>query len=109
MGVEQKSRFGAVRTVVDPDRKWSVRRSIRFRLRHNIDVGQCICDRLLQPWLMIVNFVFRCPQTGFNVQHRWPDEEKASVDNVYETVTCPACTRVHLINRSTGKLLGDGD
>ena len=51
----------------DPERKWSVRR--------NIDVGQYICGWLLQPCSM-ANFVFRCPQTGFNVQHRWPDEEK---------------------------------
>jgi hypothetical protein len=26
-----------------------------------------------------------------------------------ETVTCLACTRVHLINRSTGKVLGGDD
>jgi hypothetical protein len=54
---------------------------------------------------MIVDFVFRCPQTGFNVQHRWPDEEKSDDDKVYETVACPACTRMHLINKSTRKPL----
>jgi rubredoxin len=53
----------------------------------------------------MANFVLRCPQTGFNVQHRWPDEEKPDDDEVYQAVACPACTRMHLINRSTGKPL----
>jgi hypothetical protein len=52
------------------------------------------------------NFVFRCPQTGLNVQHTWPDEEKSVDDQTYVFVTCPSCTRMHLINRSTGKPLG---
>jgi hypothetical protein len=28
---------------------------------------------------------------------------------IYESVTCPVCTRVHLVNRSTGRTLGDDD
>ena len=27
--------------------------------------------------------------------------------NTYEGVTCPACLRIHFINKTTGKLLGD--
>jgi hypothetical protein len=54
------------------------------------------------------NIVFRCPRTGLNVQH-WMAEEAApdGPQCTYETVICKACTRLHFINRSTGKLLGD--
>ncbi|WP_194390875.1 hypothetical protein [Bradyrhizobium sp. CCBAU 51765] len=48
--------------------------------------------------------VFKCPQTGLNVQHRLTDEPS---DRTHVSVSCPACTRLHLIERSTGKLLGD--
>jgi len=50
--------------------------------------------------------VFRCPQTGLNVQH-WLEEAKPGEPHrVYESVTCKACTRLHFINRATGRLLG---
>ncbi len=54
------------------------------------------------------NVVFRCPRTGLNVQH-WLAEEAGLADGrcTYETVTCKACTRLHFINRATGRLLGD--
>jgi len=43
-----------------------------------------------------------------NVQH-WLAEEPAAADPqcTYETVVCKACSRLHFINRSSGKLLGD--
>jgi anaerobic ribonucleoside-triphosphate reductase len=47
----------------------------------------------------------RCPYTGFNVQH-WL-EDAPSPDggkSTYEGFVCPACNRVHFLNRSTGKL-----
>ena len=55
------------------------------------------------------NFVFRCPQTGFNVHHRWPDDEKPHDDKVYETVACPglyANASNQQINRETVGLQG---
>jgi hypothetical protein len=55
------------------------------------------------------NFVFTCPSTNLNVQH-WRDEDDEDVsDNEYEAVTCKACARLHLINRKTGKVLGQED
>ena len=52
--------------------------------------------------------VFRCPQTGMNVQHRLtegvPQDDPQSS---YETVVCQACSRIHFINRANGKLLGE--
>jgi hypothetical protein len=53
------------------------------------------------------NVVFRCPRTGLNVQH-WLDESKPEDPNsTYESVVCKACTRLHFINKSTGRLLGE--
>lgn len=53
------------------------------------------------------NIVFKCPRTGMNVQH-WLADDAAPNDPhcTYETVVCKACSRLHFINRSTGKLLG---
>jgi hypothetical protein len=53
----------------------------------------------------MVPFIYRCPVTGLNVQGLFADEVPAKGTDTYEAVTCAACTRVHLINRSTGKTL----
>jgi len=47
---------------------------------------------------------FICPTTDLSVQH-WLDDAENSPGNEYEVVACPACTKVHLINRKTGKPL----
>ena len=51
---------------------------------------------------------YQCPRTGVNVPLPFV-LESASTDKAqeYESVTCPACTRLHLISKSTGKLLSD--
>ena len=38
----------------------------------------------------------------------WLDKD-ASTDQAdsYESVTCPVCLRLHLVNKTTGRLLGD--
>jgi hypothetical protein len=54
-------------------------------------------------------FIYRCPWTGLNVQGWFANEAAANEDRTpttYESVTCLACRRAHLINRATGKLLG---
>lgn len=55
----------------------------------------------------MVTFLYRCPTTGRNVQG-WVAEEVNSDngDNVYETLVCLACNHYHLVNPSTGKVLG---
>jgi hypothetical protein len=53
-------------------------------------------------------FVFTCPATSMNVQH-WLDDEQDAPENEYEAITCPACTKVHLLNRKTGKILGQDE
>jgi len=55
----------------------------------------------------MAQLVFRCPQTGMNVQHRLEDLKPCEPQRVYEQVVCKACTRIHFLNRATGKLVGD--
>jgi hypothetical protein len=51
-------------------------------------------------------FIFRCPNTGRRVQG-WSADEAPSDGDAYETISCLACRRVHLVNPTTGKLLGE--
>jgi len=51
--------------------------------------------------------LFKCPTTGQNVQ--WSAEETSGEKGpsvTYKSIPCPACTRLHFMNPSTGKLLG---
>jgi hypothetical protein len=50
--------------------------------------------------------LYRCPDTGLNVQGWLADDGAANEGEIYETMTCPACTRVHLVNPATGRVLG---
>ena len=56
----------------------------------------------------MAHILFRCPYTSLNVQ-RWLDDDTSEHDknSEYEAITCPACTRLHFVNRSTGKTLGE--
>ena len=56
----------------------------------------------------MANILFRFPRTGMNVSH-WVDDDAPGWEDpsYYDAVPCPACARLHFINRSTGKLLGD--
>ena len=54
---------------------------------------------------MMPPFVFTCPATSMKVQH-WLDDDKDVPENEYEVITCLACTKLHLISRKTGKILG---
>jgi len=56
---------------------------------------------------MGVSVVFRCPNTGLNVQGWIADDPAESEAESYEAVTCTACTRLHLINPKTGRMLQD--
>ena len=42
------------------------------------------------------------------VQH-WLDDDEDAPENEYESMICPACTRLHFLNRKTGKLLGQDE
>lgn len=51
------------------------------------------------------NITFRCPDTRQYVQQLVAEEADAD-RNRYVLVNCPACCKVHFLNRSTHKLLG---
>jgi hypothetical protein len=52
------------------------------------------------------HIVFKCPQTGMNVQH-WLANTEDDPKGTHKPVVCQACTRLHFIDSSTGKLLGE--
>jgi len=62
----------------------------------------------IRSYISMGPLIFKCPHTGMNVQH-WLADEVAADDRrcTYDTVVCQACSRVHFINRSSGKLLGE--
>jgi hypothetical protein len=51
---------------------------------------------------------FRCPATGLKVRARFA-EAQSSEGETHETVKCLACNQTHLINRSSGKTLGNDE
>ena len=55
----------------------------------------------------MVKLIFRCARTGMNVQIEMPEMAPTDYADSYESVNCPACTRIHLINKTTGRTLGD--
>jgi len=57
----------------------------------------------------MASFIFRCPNTGLNVQGWVADDLTESGNEIYETITCTACTRLHVVNPATGKVLGADD
>lgn len=57
----------------------------------------------------MVALIYRCPITGLKVQVWLADDVSENEGETFETVTCSACNRPHLISRSTGRVLGDDD
>jgi hypothetical protein len=55
-------------------------------------------------------FLYRCPNTGYRVQGFVADDTSDEGERYeYEAVTCLACQQVHLVNPTTGKVLGEDD
>ena len=67
-----------------------------------VDVDQTGPTALAAHCAMAEFIIFRCPQTGMDVQTLLHKQEKNDA-RAYEAVTCPACTRLHFIDKSTGK------
>jgi len=53
------------------------------------------------------HIIFKCPQTGLNVQHWLEDAPDDPTGTTHKPVVCQACTKLHFINRWSGKLLGE--
>jgi hypothetical protein len=50
--------------------------------------------------------IFRCPHTGMNVQTDLLRQEIKEGELRYEAIACPACTKLHFVNRENGRTLG---
>lgn len=51
--------------------------------------------------------LFRCPNTGMNVQYFADGSSSGKEDGAFVAVDCPACARIHLVNAATGELARD--
>ncbi len=52
-------------------------------------------------------FLYRCPNTGLSVQGFVADDPPSDDDTeTYETVTCHACGRAHLVNPKNSDVAG---
>ena len=53
-------------------------------------------------------YLFRCPNTGYRVQGFIAEDVSDDLEG-YKAITCLACQRTHLVNPTTGKVLGVDD
>jgi hypothetical protein len=51
---------------------------------------------------MVDLIVFRCPQTGMNVQTHLEKKQRPE-GRSFESIACPACTRLHFIDLASGQ------
>jgi hypothetical protein len=56
----------------------------------------------------VAPFLYRCPNTGHQVQG-WAADDPESGEHTYHEVKCLACGQLHLVNRKTGRTLGEQD
>jgi hypothetical protein len=54
----------------------------------------------------MATYLYRCPNTGLRVQGFTADDCK---DDGFYPITCMACSRVHLVQQGTGRVLGSDD
>jgi hypothetical protein len=50
--------------------------------------------------------LFKCPVTDICVQHWLDDDVPNAPGERYHSIVCPACARLHFVNRKTGRVLG---
>jgi hypothetical protein len=53
-------------------------------------------------------FLFRCPNTGYRVQGFIAEDVSDDLES-YQAISCLVCQRTHLVNPTTGKVLGEDD
>jgi hypothetical protein len=56
----------------------------------------------------VAPFLYRCPNTGYRVQGFIAEDVSDDLEG-YKAITCLACQRTHLVNPTTGKILGEDD
>ena len=53
----------------------------------------------------MTTFIYRCPNTGQEVQGLTDDPPVADDPEAYQSVKCIACSRLHWVNPRTGRVL----
>ena len=53
--------------------------------------------------------VYRCPNTGMNGQGWVADDPTEGEGEIYAAITCTICTRIHLVDPKTGRVLGSDE
>ena len=91
--------YSALMHGADYQRGYSRRCDEWFDLPQCRSLGISVSERM-------ATFLYRCPDTGFRVQG-YTRGQTSDDDDAYEAVTCIACTRVHLVNPTTGKVMGE--
>jgi hypothetical protein len=56
---------------------------------------------------LMADVFFRCPVTGMSIHHLVDDDQSLAQETGYESVECPACLRLHLIDTLTGELASE--
>jgi len=56
----------------------------------------------------VAPFLYRCPNTGYRVQGLIAEDVSDEIEG-YRAITCLARQQAHLVNPTTGKVLGDED
>lgn len=56
---------------------------------------------------MVDFIVFRCPQTGMNVQTHLERQQRPE-GRSFKSFACPTCTRLHFIDLASGQPMSQG-
>jgi len=64
-----------------------------------------ICEQMDGKARSAEELAFACPTTRQNVRHSREEGDELP-EGKYHVVICPACGRLHFVNRKTGKLFG---
>jgi hypothetical protein len=74
--------------------------------RRSLEIDQGLAQLRTHILVCMGHLLFKCPQTGLNVQH-WVEDAPDDPSDAYKPVVCQACTKLHFTNISNGKLLGE--
>ena len=78
-------------------------RTIENPLQHQLTESDVV-QKSHFPHIMST-FLYRCPNTGRQVQ-AWTDDPPVAADpEAYQSVKCIACSRLHWVNPRTGRVL----
>ena len=74
-------------------------------VRTNTTYRSMSCAKSNVMGYIMTEFLYRCPNTGQQVQ-AWTDDPPVADDpEAYQSVKCIACSRLHWVNPRTGRVL----